>query len=70
MRLSWHEFANAAQRRVMETTDMQRQLMILDSLTTQTATGLSGLGCAIDGGLGTITMITTTSWTRGAAGVR
>ena len=54
----------------METTDMKRQLMILDSLTTQTATGLSGLGCAIDGGLGTITMITTTSWTWGAAGVR
>ena len=48
---------------------MQRPLMIIDSLSTQTVTGLSGLGCAIDGGLGTITMITTTSWTRGAAGV-
>ena len=49
---------------------MQRQLMIIASLQTQTVTGLTGRGCVVDGGLGTITMITTTSWTRGAAGVR
>ncbi len=49
---------------------MQRQMMIIDSFTTQTGSGLTGLGCVVDGGLGTITMITTTSWTWGAAGVR
>lgn len=35
-----------------------------------TLSGPAVTGCAIDGGLGTTTMIiTTTSWTRGAAGV-
>lgn len=41
------------------------------SASQQTVSGLIGFGCAIGGGLGTITMtITTTSWTWGAAGVR
>lgn len=50
---------------------MPLDAMKIAGLQTQTATGLSGRGCAIDGGLGTVTMtITTTSWTWGAAGVR
>lgn len=35
-----------------------------------TLSGSGVTGCGVDGGLGTTTMIiTTTSWTRGAAGV-
>ncbi len=50
---------------------MPRLDMMIASLQTQTVSGQGGLGCAIDGGLGTISMITTTtSWTWGAAGVR
>jgi hypothetical protein len=50
---------------------MTRDAMNIADLTTRTGNGLGGLGCSIIGGLGTTTMtITTTSWTRGAAGVR
>jgi hypothetical protein len=71
MRLSWHEFANAACCCITEEPVMPRLDMMIASLQTQTVSGQGGLGCAIDGGLGTISMITTTtSWTWGAAGVR
>ncbi|WP_300545293.1 hypothetical protein [Maricaulis sp.] len=55
----------------MDGSVMPLDATMIAGLQTQTATGLSGLGCTTDGGLGTTTtMITTTSWTWGAAGVR
>ena len=50
---------------------MALDAMNIAGLQTQTVTGLSGRGGAMPGGLGTTTTtIMTTSWTRGAAGVR
>ena len=44
--------------------------MTLTSNLRPTLSGSGVTGCGVDGGLGTTTMIiTTTSWTRGAAGV-
>jgi len=50
---------------------MPNAAMTLANLRQQALTGLGGGVCAIAGGLGTITMtIITTSWDRGAVGVR
>lgn len=50
---------------------MTHAAMDIAGLSSRTGNGSGGLGRAITGGLGTITiMITTTTWKRGAAGVR
>lgn len=50
---------------------MTHVAMDIAGLSSRTGNGPGTLGCAIDGGLGTITiMITTTTRTGGAAGVR
>lgn len=51
---------------------MTHAAMDIAGLSSRTGNGSGGLGRAITGGLGTttITMITTTTWKGGAAGVR
>ncbi|WP_143742943.1 hypothetical protein [Maricaulis sp. W15] len=73
LRTSCHQVLQAQQSCCRPPTeglvDMANAMDMISSLQ-PTLSGPAVTGCAIDGGLGTTTMIiTTTSWTRGAAGV-
>ncbi|MEA1941978.1 MAG: hypothetical protein U9P68_07025 [Pseudomonadota bacterium] len=72
MRLPWQDFASAAHRCRTDGPVMTHAAMDIAGLSSRTGNGSGGLGRAITGGLGTttITMITTTTWKGGAAGVR